>query len=260
MLSLQRFRRHTKKKSGDGQATFFATPAASQRFPAKIGRMFTGIISGVGRIAAIHALGSSLSHGKRLAIECPPHYLDEVGLGDSIAINGACMTVTTLDVDAHRFTVDVSAESLDKTAGLAHLGPVNLEKALRANDRLGGHLVSGHVDGVGTVAKFEQVGESWELLIFTPRELAKYLAYKGSVAVNGVSLTINRVTDLPDGAHISMNLIPHTVQNTALGMLIAGTSVNVEIDQIARYVERMLSVDRSLGSELNSSAKNYSHK
>ena len=205
--------------------------------------MFTGIITGVGRIAALHALGSSLSFGKRLTIHCPPDYLDDVGLGDSIAISGACMTVTTLDVATRQFTVDVSAESLDKTAGLSLPGPVNLEKALRANDRLGGHLVSGHVDGVGKVSKFEQVGESWELLILAPQGLAKYLAYKGSITVNGVSLTVNRVTDLADGCQISINLIPHTVENTALGAIGAGTHVNLEIDQIARYVERMLSHD-----------------
>ena len=214
--------------------------------------MFTGIITGVGRIAAIHALGSSLSHGKQLVIECPPHYLDDVSLGDSIALSGACMTVTTLDVAAREFTVDVSAESLDKTAGLSQPGPVNLEKALRANDRLGGHLVSGHVDGVGMVSKFEQVGESWELLILAPQELAKYLAYKGSITVNGVSLTVNRVTDLPDGCQISINLIPHTVENTALGAIAAGAQVNLEIDQIARYVERMLSSDSKNSARNNS--------
>lgn len=205
--------------------------------------MFTGIITGVGQIAAIRALGNSSHHGKSLTIECPLHYLNDVGLGDSIAINGACMTVTTLDVASRQFTVDVSAESLVKTAGLAQTGPVNLEKALRANDRLGGHLVSGHVDGAGTVSKFEQVGESWELLILAPQDLAKYLAYKGSITVNGVSLTVNRVEDLPDGCQISINLIPHTVNNTALGTLTKGAKVNLEIDQIARYVERMLSGD-----------------
>ena len=205
--------------------------------------MFTGIITGVGQIAAIRALGNSSHHGKSLTIECPPHYLNDVGLGDSIAINGACMTVTTLDVASRQFTLDVSAESLVKTAGLAQTGPVNLEKALRANDRLGGHLVSGHVDGAGTVSKFEQVGESWELLILAPQDLAKYLAYKGSITVNGVSLTVNRVEDLPDGCQISINLIPHTVNNTALGTLTKGAKVNLEIDQIARYVERMLSGD-----------------
>ena len=202
--------------------------------------MFTGIITGVGRIAAIHDLGSSLRHGKRLVVEAPAGYLDDVGLGDSIAINGACMTVTSLDAAAGSFTFDVSAESLDKTAGLADIGPVNLEKALRAHDRLGGHIVSGHVDGVGSVTRMEPVGESWELRILAPAALAKYLAYKGSITVNGVSLTVNSVTDVPQGAEVSINLIPHTVDNTALHALKAGSRVNLEIDLIARYVERML--------------------
>ena len=220
--------------------------------------MFTGIITGVGRIAAIHALGSSSSHGKRLTITTPAGYLIDVGLGDSIAINGACMTVTTLDLAHNQFTVDVSAESLDKTAGLDGVanpqdhdpqdhspqarGQINLEKALRANDRLGGHIVSGHVDGVGSVGYFAQVGESWELRVLTPPNLAKYLAYKGSITINGVSLTVNTVTDKADGCEVSINLIPHTVQNTALGTLKAGSRVNVEIDTVARYVERMLSL------------------
>jgi riboflavin synthase len=166
-----------------------------------------------------------------------------VGLGDSIALNGACMTATTLDLANHRFTIDISAESLAKTTGLAQTGPINLEKALRAHDRLGGHIVSGHVDGIGSVAHFAQVGESWELRIRASRELSKYLAYKGSITVNGVSLTVNRVVDLTGeaaGSEISINLIPHTVENTALGELTAGSSVNLEIDLIARYVERML--------------------
>ena len=205
--------------------------------------MFTGIITGVGRIVAAHALGSSSTHGKRLTVACPPHYLDDVGLGDSIALNGACMTVTTLDIAGAQFTVDISAESLDKTAGLTQIGPINLEKALRANDRLGGHIVSGHVDGVGRVAYFSQVGESWELRVLAPQTLAKYLAYKGSITVNGVSLTVNRVDDLADGCEMRINLIPHTVDNTALGALHAGDPVNLEIDLIARYVERMLKVD-----------------
>jgi riboflavin synthase len=205
--------------------------------------MFTGIITGMGRIVAIHSLGSSSDHGKRLTIEAPAGYLDDVGLGDSIALNGACMTVTTLDLANHRFTIDISAESLVKTTGLAQTGPINLEKALRAHDRLGGHIVSGHVDGIGSVTHFAEVGESWELRIRAPRELSKYLAYKGSITVNGVSLTVNRVVDLADeagGSEISINLIPHTVENTALGQLAKGSSVNLEIDLIARYVERML--------------------
>lgn len=202
--------------------------------------MFTGIITGVGRIAAVHDLGSSSSFGKRLAIETPAGYLDDVGLGDSIALNGACMTVTSLDPPANRFTIDISAESLARTAGLDSTGRVNLEKALRAHDRLGGHIVSGHVDGLGHVQRFEQVGESWALDILAPRELAHFLAYKGSVTVQGVSLTVNAVTDRTDGCVVSINLIPHTVEHTTLGDLHAGAPVNLEIDTIARYVERML--------------------
>ena len=202
--------------------------------------MFTGIITGVGRIAAIHDLGSSSSHGKRLSIAAPDGYLDDVGLGDSIALNGACMTVTTFDASVPQFNIDISAESLDKTTGLAQPGVINLEKALRAHDRLGGHIVSGHVDGIGRVTFFEPIGESWELRVLAPRELAKFLAYKGSITVNGVSLTVNTVADLPAGAEISINLIPHTVENTSLGGLTEGSRVNLEIDTVARYVERML--------------------
>ena len=202
--------------------------------------MFTGIITGVGRIVAVHALGSSSTHGKRLTISCPADYLQDVGLGDSIALNGACMTVTTLNTGQQQFTVDISAESLNKTTALDAEGPINLEKALRANDRLGGHLVSGHVDGMGTVTHFAQLGESWDLRILAPTELGKFLAYKGSIVVNGVSLTVNRVADQPLGCEVSINLIPHTVENTALSSLQAGSRVNLEIDLIARYVERML--------------------
>ncbi|MDD5029172.1 MAG: riboflavin synthase [Rhodoferax sp.] len=203
--------------------------------------MFTGIITGVGRITVIEALGQTATHGKRLTIVCPPSYLDDVTLGDSIALNGACMTVTTLDQTRQQLNVEVSAESLSKTAGLTTPGPINLEKALRAHDRLGGHIVAGHVDGIGSVSHFEPTGESWELHVVAPSALAKYLAYKGSIAVNGVSLTVNRVTDLADGCEVSINLIAHTVQNTALQTLSVGASVNLEIDLIARYVERMLS-------------------
>ena len=205
--------------------------------------MFTGIITGVGRIAAVHDLGSSLQYGKRLTIEAPAGYLDDVALGDSIALNGACMTVTLLAAAKQQFSIDISAESLDKTTGLTEPGPINLEKALRAHDRLGGHIVAGHVDGIGTVTRFAQVGESWELRVNAPRELAKYLAYKGSITVNGVSLTVNRVADSDAGCQASINLIPHTVENTALGSLREGLKVNLEIDLIARYVERMLHAD-----------------
>lgn len=203
--------------------------------------MFTGIITGVGRIAQVRDLGASQAHGKQLLIEAPSGYLDDVALGDSIALNGACMTVTTLDAGAGRFTIDISAESLARTTGLDAPGPVNLEKALRAHDRLGGHIVSGHVDGIGRVTRFAPVGESWELRILAPQALARYMAYKGSVTVNGVSLTVNSVADAADGCTIAINLIPHTVQNTALHTLAEGAQVNLEIDTVARYVERMLS-------------------
>ncbi|WP_295636510.1 riboflavin synthase [uncultured Methylibium sp.] len=202
--------------------------------------MFTGIVSGLGRITEVVALGDGASHGKRLVVAVPPGYLADVQPGDSIALNGACMTVTAFGADGGWFSVDVSAESLDKTAGLASPGPVNLEKALRAHDRLGGHLVSGHVDGLGTVTHFAAVGESWELRIAAPRALGRYLAYKGSITVNGVSLTVNRVSDSADATEISINLIPHTLQHTTLGLLATGARVNLEIDLIARYVERML--------------------
>ncbi|GAB4563678.1 MAG: riboflavin synthase [Rhizobacter sp.] len=202
--------------------------------------MFTGIITGLGRIVEVKPLGAGASHGKQLVLQAPAGYLDDVQLGDSIALNGACMTVTSFEPAAQRFTIDISAESLDKTAGLGQPGPVNLEKALRAHDRLGGHIVSGHVDGIGHVEFFEPVGESWELRIRSPKALAKFLAYKGSITVNGVSLTVNRVSDLPDACEFSINLIPHTIENTTLGTLKAGSAVNLEIDLIARYVERML--------------------
>ncbi|MET4575815.1 riboflavin synthase [Ottowia thiooxydans] len=205
--------------------------------------MFTGIITAVGRIAEVKDLGSSSAYGKQLLITTPAGYLDDVALGDSIAINGACMTATGIDASAGSFAIDISAESLARTSGLAQPGPVNLEKALRAHDRLGGHIVSGHVDGIGTVSQFEPVGESWLLRIVAPQELAKYLVYKGSITVNGVSLTVNQVEDLEEGCAIHINLIPHTVQNTALHALAKGDHVNLEIDTIARYVERMLSLE-----------------
>lgn len=202
--------------------------------------MFTGIISGIGHIVAVDAFGADAAHGKRLTLHAPRNYLEDTQLGDSIALNGACMTLTSLDTAADRFTVDISAESLAKTAGLAEPGAVNLEKALRANDRLGGHLVSGHVDGVGEVMRFVPVGESWELRIVAPPALARFLAVKGSITVNGVSLTVNDVADVDRGCEFGINLIPHTLENTTLGRLVAGNRVNLEIDLIARYVERML--------------------
>jgi len=204
--------------------------------------MFTGIITGLGQIIASQPLGEGADHGVRLTIQAPPHYLDDVGLGDSIAHNGACMTVTSFDAAASTYTIDVSALSLACTAGLNSLGRVNLEKAMRAQDRLGGHLVTGHVDGLGEVVHFAPVGESWLLQIQAPQSLARFLAFKGSITVNGVSLTVNEVKDVAEGqAVFSINLIPHTLENTTLGGLQAGHPVNLEVDLIARYVERMLS-------------------
>ncbi|AWL03850.1 riboflavin synthase [Massilia oculi] len=204
--------------------------------------MFTGIVAAVGNITSVSPLAGGLDAGVRLVVDAGPLPLGDVALGDSIAINGACMTVVEKTDKA--FTVDVSRESLSKTVGLEATGEVNLEKALTLAERLGGHLVSGHVDGLGVVHSFEPVGESFELIVDAPHELAKFLAYKGSVVVNGVSLTVNRVDDLDaDGKQVcrfSINLIPHTIEVTTLKHLKAGSQVNLEIDLIARYVERML--------------------
>lgn len=202
--------------------------------------MFTGIVAAVGRISKIHPLGSGPDAGLRLTVHAGGLPLQDVAIGDSIAINGACMTVT--QKTEHTFCVDVSRESLNCTVGLEHEGEVNLEKALTLAERLGGHLVSGHVDGQGTVSYFAEVGESWRLDILAPASLARYLAYKGSVVVNGVSLTVNSVTDHAEGCTISINLIPHTIEVTTLKHLAAGVRVNLEVDLIARYVERMLSL------------------
>lgn len=202
--------------------------------------VFTGIIAAIGRIEKVEALGSGNDAGVRLHIAADTLGLDDVALGDSIAINGACMTVTEKSAD--RFVVDVSRESLNHTVGLDETGEVNLEKAMRLGDRIGGHLVSGHVDGIGSIVHFEPVGESWELVIRATQALAKYFAYKGSVTVNGVSLTINSIVDAPNGPEFSINLIPHTIHHTTLKHLRRGSKVNLEIDQIARYLERMMSV------------------
>ncbi len=202
--------------------------------------MFTGIITAVGQIKSAQAKGDGL----HLVVEVPVGYLDDVALGDSIAIQGACMTATQLNKDSNSFTLDISRESLNKTVGLDKVGPVNLEKAMRLNDRLGGHLVSGHVDGVGKVVHFSQVANdaygSWLLRIEAPKELAQYLAYKGSIVVNGVSLTVNQAEDTTNACVIDINIIPHTLQNTTLGNLKQGDVVNLEVDLIARYVARML--------------------
>lgn len=202
--------------------------------------MFTGIVAAIGKITSITPLGDQSNAGVRLNVDAGGLQMGDVALGDSIALNGACMTVVSKTETS--FAVDVSRESLNRTAGLDALGEVNLEKALTLAERLGGHLVSGHVDGLGVVRKFDPVGESMELVIEAPKELAKYLAYKGSIVVNGVSLTVNRVVDTEDTCEFSINLIPHTVEVTTLKHLKPGTRVNLEIDLIARYVERMLSI------------------
>lgn len=211
--------------------------------------MFTGIVAAIGQIKTVVPHGD----GQRLTIEAGQLDLSDVILGDSIAIQGACMTVVEMDANQHSFSIDISAESLDKTHGLKSIGPVNLEKALRLNDRLGGHLVSGHVDGMGHVQAFDAVLEeasdtpsSWHLAIDAPEFLAKYFAYKGSIVVNGCSLTVNRVEDLQVDSQsvvrVHINLIPHTLDNTTLRFLKVGDGVNLEVDLIARYVERMLSL------------------
>jgi len=205
--------------------------------------MFSGIIADIGSIKQ----ASGRDGGLRLVIATSALDLGDVQTGDSIAVNGVCLTV--IEHTADSFTVDVSRETLNCTEGLEAIGaPVNLEKALRLADRLGGHLVSGHIDGVGEVIEFSDLGESWKLEIRAPQALAKYIATKGSITINGVSLTINQVADIESGAcEFSVNLIPHTLAMTNLKNLSAGSLVNLEIDLIARYVERMMQTEKEQG-------------
>lgn len=200
--------------------------------------MFSGIVRTVGVIEKIE----SLEMGIRLTIEARALDLTDVAIGDSIAVNGVCLTATSI-ADG-RFSADVSRETLDVTVGLGAPGRVNLEKALALGNRIGGHLVTGHVDGVGEVAEFERVGESWRLAVRAPLGLARYIARKGSITVDGVSLTVNRVADEPAGAIFEVNLIPHTLEATTLARLAPGAKVNLEIDLLARYVERVLEASR----------------
>ncbi|MBA3478775.1 MAG: riboflavin synthase [Lautropia sp.] len=201
--------------------------------------MFTGIVAAVGAITHLESLGPDA--GLRVHVDAPALGLSDVAPGDSIAVQGACMTVVA--VEGGGFDFDVSGETLARTVGLDGRGPVNLEKAMRLTDRVGGHLVSGHIDGVGTVTRFQPVAESWTLDVKAPLSFARYLVFKGSVTLNGVSLTINRVTDVPEGCVLSVNLIPHTLAVTTLKALVPGAGVNLEVDMIARYLDRMRAVD-----------------
>lgn len=193
--------------------------------------MFTGIVAATGKITRVQPL----EDGVRLTVTAPKLGLADVAIGDSVAHQGVCLTV--ISKKGNSYQVDVSRESLNCTTGLDTQGAeVNLEKAMRLSDFIGGHLVSGHVDGIGEVEKFEPIGESHELVIKAPKNLAKYIARKGSITVDGVSLTTNKVK----GRKFSINLIPHTVEVTTLKRLQPGAKVNLEVDLIARYVERML--------------------
>jgi len=195
--------------------------------------MFSGIVAAIGRITHL-AAGADANDTVRLTVDAATLGLDDVALGDSIACNGVCLTV--VEKEGNSFRVDVSPETLSCTVGLDAPGPINMEKALRVSDRLGGHLVSGHVDGVGEVLRFDPVGDNRLLEIRAPQPLAKYIAKKGSVTVNGTSLTTNDVR----GTDFTINLIPHTLQNTTLHLLAPGARVNLEVDLIARYCERLL--------------------
>ncbi|CAG9934193.1 riboflavin synthase [Candidatus Nitrotoga arctica] len=192
--------------------------------------MFSGIIADVGIIECTEDRDGGLD----LSVITRALGMEDVQLGDSMAVNGVCLTV--VKIEGNRFSVNVSRETLNCTVGLIEGVRVNLEKALRLADRLGGHLVSGHVDGVGEVVEFTDLNESWKLSVRVPQLLAKYIAVKGSITINGVSLTVNQV----EGDVFSVNLIPYTLEVTTLNELRAGDKVNVEIDLIARYVERIM--------------------
>lgn len=200
--------------------------------------MFAGIVQAVGTIEKVEPLEA----GVRLTVEAGTLGLSDSKVGDSIALNGACMTVTT--VNGNRFTVDVSRESLDVTAGLGAPGKVNLEKSMALGHRIDGHLVTGHVDGVGEVTAFETLGESTRLEVLAPRNLGRYIARKGSITVDGVSLTVNKIEDRTEGTAFEVNLIPHTLEVTTLSRLSPGAKVNLEIDLVARYLERVLSASK----------------
>lgn len=201
--------------------------------------MFTGIVQAIGHIEHVEPLGDDV----RLSISPGTLGMDDIAQGGSIAVNGVCLTV--VERDASSFQVLASAETLRCTAGLNAPGGVNLEQALRLADRLGGHLVSGHVDGMGEVTRFDPVSECMLLAIRAPHALSRYIAVKGSITVDGVSLTVNTV----DGDEFTINLIPFTLEVTTLGQLKPGSMVNLEVDLIARYVERMFFESGSTGQQ-----------
>ena len=197
--------------------------------------MFTGIVETTGVIEKADVTPENT----RLTINAPKLGLHQIAIGDSIAVSGCCLTV--VEKSPETFSVDVSNETLSLTSGLKLGAEVNLEKSLRFGDRLGGHLVSGHIDGVGLVTAIDDLGASWRLEIDAPKELARFVARKGSITVNGVSLTVNKVSDVAEGnALFEINIIPHTHQVTTIRLLRKGMKVNLEIDLLARYVERML--------------------
>jgi riboflavin synthase len=198
--------------------------------------MFSGIVQAIGQIEQVEPR----EPGVRLSVQAAPIDAGSLKVGDSIAVNGCCLTVTA--IEATRFRADLSEETLARTANLDRCGPVNLELAMALGDRIGGHLVSGHVDAVGIVVGVERVGDSRELRVRAPRSLAPCLAFKGSLAVDGVSLTINRVEDSGQGCDVTINLIPHTLVVTTLGQVAPGQRVNLEVDPLARYAERVLSL------------------
>jgi riboflavin synthase len=191
--------------------------------------MFTGIVAAVGTIREAKPAAGSL----RLVVDAGGLGLEDVAVGDSVAVNGVCLTVVARA--ARAFEADVSRETQACTTGFVAGGRVNLEKALRAADRLGGHMVSGHVDGVGSVTRVEAAGDNRLMMVTAPGVVARYIARKGSIAVNGVSLTVNEV----NGAKFAVNLIPHTLTATNLGDLRKDDKVNLEVDMLARYVERL---------------------
>lgn len=214
--------------------------------------MFTGIVQAVGRVAERRAMGG----GERIVVDASALGTVDIGIGDSIAVEGCCLTVVAIDGSYLAF--DISAATLAHTASLATAALVNLETSLRLSDRLGGHLVQGHVDGVGRVTTFAEVagdaGRNWRLEVAVPAALARFIATKGSVAINGVSLTVNGIADDAAGARFHVNLIPHTLAVTTLGELGVGAAVNIEVDMMARYAARLAEADSGADTEADTAS------